>query len=36
MLGSLARRARTLVDGLNQLQGVSCNDAEGALYAFPR
>jgi alanine transaminase len=36
VLGSLARRAATLVEGLNQLEGVSCNAAEGALYAFPR
>jgi hypothetical protein len=36
VLGSLARRAATLVAGLNQLEGVSCNAAEGALYAFPR
>eukprot|EP00878_Enallax_costatus_P033859 GHUV01037435.1.p1 GENE.GHUV01037435.1~~GHUV01037435.1.p1 ORF type:complete len:496 (+),score=103.97 GHUV01037435.1:60-1547(+) len=36
VLGSLARRAATLVSGLNQLKGVSCNAAEGALYAFPR
>ncbi len=36
MLGSLARRAATLVAALNKLQGVSCNAAEGALYAFPR
>lgn len=36
VLGSLARRAQTLVAGLNKLEGVTCNDAEGALYAFPR
>jgi alanine transaminase len=36
VLGSLARRARTLVAALNALEGVSCRDAEGALYAFPR
>lgn len=36
MLGSLARRAAKLVEGLNKLQGVTCNAAEGALYAFPR
>jgi aspartate/methionine/tyrosine aminotransferase len=36
VLGSLARRAAALVAGLNQLEGVSCNAAEGALYAFPR
>jgi len=36
VLGSLARRARALVAALNALEGVSCRDAEGALYAFPR
>jgi alanine transaminase len=36
VLGSLARRARSLVAALNALEGVSCRDAEGALYAFPR
>lgn len=36
VLGSLARRASKLVEGLNTLQGVTCNSAEGALYAFPR
>eukprot|EP00197_Chlamydomonas_leiostraca_P004497 CAMPEP_0202860566 /NCGR_PEP_ID=MMETSP1391-20130828/2221_1 /ASSEMBLY_ACC=CAM_ASM_000867 /TAXON_ID=1034604 /ORGANISM="Chlamydomonas leiostraca, Strain SAG 11-49" /LENGTH=503 /DNA_ID=CAMNT_0049539759 /DNA_START=129 /DNA_END=1640 /DNA_ORIENTATION=- len=36
ILGSLKRRAELLVAGLNQLEGVTCNPAEGALYAFPR
>lgn len=36
VLGSLARRASKLVAQLNKLPGVTCNDAEGALYAFPR
>jgi alanine transaminase len=36
VLGSLARRASKLVEQLNKLPGVTCNDAEGALYAFPR
>jgi hypothetical protein len=35
-LSSLKRRAELLVHGLNQLEGVTCNAAEGALYAFPR
>ena len=35
-LGSLKRRAELLVGALNRLEGVSCNAAEGALYAFPR
>jgi hypothetical protein len=36
VLTSLARRAEMLVAGLNGLEGVTCNAAEGALYAFPR
>mmetsp|Transcript_11295 Transcript_11295/g.29411 ORF Transcript_11295/g.29411 Transcript_11295/m.29411 type:complete len:525 (+) Transcript_11295:40-1614(+) len=36
ILESLKRRARTLVSSLNKLEGVTCNEAEGALYAFPR
>ena len=36
ILASLARRAATLVAALNRMEGVSCNEAEGALYAFPR
>mmetsp|Transcript_18252 Transcript_18252/g.39287 ORF Transcript_18252/g.39287 Transcript_18252/m.39287 type:complete len:505 (+) Transcript_18252:254-1768(+) len=36
ILGSLRRRAELLVGALNKLEGVSCNAAEGALYAFPR
>ncbi len=35
-LGSLERRAGLLVEALNAMEGVSCNPAEGALYAFPR
>ncbi|GFH09772.1 aminotran_1_2 domain-containing protein, partial [Haematococcus lacustris] len=36
ILASLKRRAELLVAGLNKLEGVTCNAAEGALYAFPR
>ncbi|KAH9305524.1 hypothetical protein KI387_009928, partial [Taxus chinensis] len=36
ILSSLARRAKTLVDALNKLEGVTCNEVEGAMYAFPR
>jgi alanine transaminase len=36
VLGSLAKRALMMVEGLNKLEGVVCNEAEGALYAFPR
>ncbi len=35
-LSSLKRRAELLVGALNRLEGVTCNAAEGALYAFPR
>eukprot|EP00030_Apusomonadida_sp_AF-17_P000323 a1627_136.p1 GENE.a1627_136~~a1627_136.p1 ORF type:complete len:534 (+),score=209.02 a1627_136:124-1602(+) len=33
---SLQRRAKALVAGLNRLEGVSCNDAQGAMYCFPK
>ena len=36
ILSSLKRRAELLVGALNKLEGVSCNAAEGALYAFPK
>lgn len=32
---SLKRRAKLVVDTLNQLPEVKCNSAEGAMYAFP-
>jgi alanine transaminase len=32
---SLKRRALKLVKGLNDLEGVTCNPASGAMYAFP-
>lgn len=32
----LKRRAKALVDGLNNVDGIDCNAAEGAMYAFPR
>ena len=35
ILASLKRRASKLVDGLNALEGVSCNQPQGAMYAFP-
>lgn len=31
----LKRRARALVEGLNKVDGIDCNAAEGAMYAFP-
>ncbi|KAK8551344.1 hypothetical protein V6N12_039989 [Hibiscus sabdariffa] len=36
ILSSLARRAKTLEDAFNKLEGVKCNKAEGAMYLFPR
>ncbi|KAH9626225.1 hypothetical protein KSS87_000104 [Heliosperma pusillum] len=36
ILSSLARRAKTLEDALNSLEGVTCNKTEGAMYLFPR
>lgn len=32
---SLKRRAKILVDGLNSIDGIKCEPAEGALYTFP-
>ena len=33
---SLKRRAQKLTQFLNSLEGMSCNPAEGAMYAFPQ
>ncbi|KAJ3292219.1 hypothetical protein HK104_005489 [Borealophlyctis nickersoniae] len=33
---SLKRRSAKLAQGLNSLQGVTCNPAQGAMYLFPR
>jgi len=35
ILTSMRRRALKLVDGLNAMEGVTCNAPEGAMYAFP-
>ncbi|KAG5538038.1 hypothetical protein RHGRI_025207 [Rhododendron griersonianum] len=35
ILSSLARRAKTLEDAFNSLEGITCNKAEGAMYLFP-
>lgn len=32
----LKRRSKALVDGLNRVDGIECQRAEGAMYAFPR
>ncbi|KAL6046340.1 alanine transaminase [Balamuthia mandrillaris] len=36
IFASLQRRAATLSAALNRMEGVSCNQAEGAMYLFPR
>ena len=33
---SLKRRASLVADTLNKLDGVTCNEVEGAMYAFPQ
>jgi len=35
VLSSLGRRAKKVAAALNGLEGVTCNDAEGAMYLFP-
>ena len=32
---SLARRAKALVEGLNKIDGITCQPSQGAMYAFP-
>ena len=36
ILSSLKRRATRLVEALNALEGVSCNQPQGAMYLFPQ
>jgi len=36
IFGSLQRKAAALTDSLNEVDGVTCNAAAGAMYAFPR
>lgn len=36
LLASLKRRANTLFKVLNKLEGVTCNEPQGALYCMPR
>jgi alanine transaminase len=35
ILSSMKRRAQVMSRALNQMTGVSCNEIEGAMYAFP-
>ena len=36
ILASLRRRAHTMTDAFNSLEGVTCNFTEGAMYSFPQ
>ncbi|GMH75492.1 hypothetical protein TrLO_g8987 [Triparma laevis f. longispina] len=36
IMDSMKRKAKMLVKGLNEIEGIDCEDAEGAMYAFPR
>lgn len=36
ILESLGRRARMCAAAFNKMEGISCNDARGAMYLFPR
>lgn len=33
---SLGRRARKVAEAFNKMEGMTCNDAEGAMYLFPK
>lgn len=33
---SLKRKSRAIVAGLNSIPGITCNEAEGAMYVFPK
>lgn len=36
LIASLARRARRITDAFNSLEGVTCQETEGAMYSFPQ
>ncbi|KAJ9595651.1 hypothetical protein L9F63_013166, partial [Diploptera punctata] len=36
VLDSLAKRAHTVTEVFNNTEGISCNEIQGAMYAFPR
>lgn len=36
LINSLKRRARMITDAFNSLEGVVCQETEGAMYSFPR
>lgn len=36
IMDGLKHKAKMLVDGLNKIEGIECEEAEGAMYAFPK
>ena len=36
VLDSLALRAKMVADAFNKIEGMSCNEVQGAMYAFPK
>ncbi len=36
IFGGLKKRAKLVVDGLNEIDGFECQEAEGAMYCFPK
>ena len=36
LIASLAKRARLITDAFNSMEGVSCQDTDGAMYSFPK
>jgi len=36
VLNSLAQRAKMVAETFNSIEGVSCNEVQGAMYAFPK
>ena len=36
IFNGLQTRAKILTEKLNQIEGITCNEVEGAMYAFPR
>jgi len=36
ILASMARRARLITDTFNSMEGVTCQEADGAMYSFPK
>lgn len=36
VLDSLAERAKLVAETFNSIKGVTCNEVQGAMYAFPK